>query len=247
LIARAASRPRDIALVVLAGAIAWVGVVWIVRGGGMGMGMGSTMGQSILGFLGAWTLMMAAMMLPAVSPVAALYVRSFEQRGGLRLAEFTLGYLLVWAAIGIPAFAAALAIDTLAMTQPGLVRWGVVGVLLAVAVYQVTPLKRLCLEHCRSPLSQLLHYAGYRGALRDLRVGAHHGLFCAGCCWPLMLLLVAVGTMNLGAMLALTAVIAAEKLVPHGLAISRAIAFAAVVVAVAFVASPALFTRAVGG
>src|SRR5207253_5743793 len=113
------------------------------------------------------------------------------------------------------------------------VRWGVVGVLVAVAVYQLTPLKRLCLEHCRSPLSQLLHYAGYRGPLRDLRVGAHHGLYCTGCCWPLFLLLVAVGTMNLGAMLVLTIVIAAEKLLPHGLAISRVTAAAAVVLAVA--------------
>jgi predicted metal-binding membrane protein len=132
------------------------------------------------------------------------------------------------------------------MAEMGAVRWGVVGVLLALAVYQLTPLKRLCLEHCRSPLSQLLHYVSYEGQLRDLRVGAHHGLYCAGCCWPLMVLLVAVGTMNLGAMLVLTAVIAAEKLLPHGLAISRATAAAAVVLAAAFAVSPALFARLTG-
>lgn len=245
MIATAARRPRDLAVVALAGAAAWVGVVWIVRGAGAGMG--STMGLSLLGFLGAWTLMMAAMMLPAVSPVATLYVRSLKPPSLSRLVEFTFGYLLVWAAIGIPAFAIALATDALAMARPGAVRWGVVAVLLMVAAYQLTPLKRLCLEHCRSPLSQLLHYAGYRGPLTDLRVGAHHGLYCAGCCWPMMLLLVAVGTMNLFAMLALTMVIAAEKLVPRGPAISRAVAAAAVALAAVFVASPALFARVSGG
>jgi predicted metal-binding membrane protein len=209
--------------------------------------MGSTMGLSIVGFLGAWTLMMAAMMLPAVSPVAALYVRSFDRPGGFRLAEFVIGYLVVWAAIGLPAFAVALAADSFGMAVPGAVRWAVVGVLLAVAVYQLTPLKRLCLEHCRSPLSQLLHYAGYSGNLRDLRVGAHHGLYCAGCCWPLFLLLVAVGTMNLLVMLALTLVIAAEKLLPHGVAISRVAAAGAVLLAAAFAVSPALYARVVGG
>jgi predicted metal-binding membrane protein len=244
LISGATRRPRDVAGVALAGAVAWVGVLWLVRGAAMGMG--STMGLSILGFLGAWTLMMAAMMLPAVSPVAALYVRSFERPGGRRLAEFALGYVMVWAAIGVPAFGVALAVDALSMSEAGAVRWGVVGVLLAVAVYQLTPLKRLCLEHCRSPMSQLLHYASYQGPLRHLRVGVHHGLYCTGCCWPLMVLLVGVGTMNLGAMLVLAAVIAGEKLLPHGLAISRVTAAAAVVLAVALAVSPALFARLTG-
>jgi predicted metal-binding membrane protein len=245
LIAGAVRRPRDVAAIALVGAAAWVGVLLFVRGSAMGMG--STMGLSIFGFLGAWTLMMAAMMLPSVSPVASLYVRSFERPGGRRLGEFVLGYILVWAAIGLPAFAVALAVDGIAMAVPGAVRWGVIGVLLAVAVYQLTPLKRLCLEHCRSPLSLLLHYAGYAGRLRDLRVGVHHGLYCAGCCWPLFLLLVAVGTMNLVVMLGLTVVIAAEKLLPHGLAISRAAAVAAAVLALAFTVSPGLLARIVGG
>ena len=93
------------------------------------------------------------------------------------------------------------------MSASGALRWVVVGVLLAVAVYQITPLKQLCLKHCRSPLPQL-QCATYLGRLRDMRVGAHHGLYCACCCWSLFLLLVAVGTMNLAAMLILTAVIA---------------------------------------
>ena len=130
------------------------------------------------------------------------------------------------------------------MSAPGALRWVVVGVLLAVAVYQITPLKQLCLKHCRSPLSQL--HATYQGRLRDMRVGAHHGLYCAGCCWSLFLLLVAVGTMNLAAMLILTAVIAGEKLLPHGIAMSRAVAVLAVALALAFAISPALATQVVG-
>lgn len=204
------------------------------------------MGMSLLGFMGAWTLMMAAMMLPAVSPVAALYVRSFGGSDDRRLAEFGLGYLVVWAAIGLPAFGIALATDWLSVALPGAARWAVVAVLLGVAAYQLTPLKRLCLEHCRSPLSQLLHYAGFRGPVRDLRVGVHHALYCAGCCWPLMVLLVALGTMNLVVMLALTTVVAAEKLLPGGLAITQAVAAAAVVIAVAFAVSPGLFSRLTG-
>jgi predicted metal-binding membrane protein len=240
-----AARPsRDIAAVAFAGAVAWVGVVWLLRGGAMGMG--STMGMSLLGFMGAWTLMMAAMMLPAVSPVAVLYVRSFGGSDARRLAEFGLGYLVVWGAIGLPGFGIALGTDWLSMALPGAARWAVAVVLLAVAGYQLTPLKRFCLEHCRSPLSQLLHYAGFRGPVRDLRVGAHHALYCAGCCWPLMVLLVALGTMNMVAMLALTAVVAAEKLLPGGLAITRAVAAAAVVIAAAFAVSPGLFSRLTG-
>jgi predicted metal-binding membrane protein len=248
LISGAAARPREVAAVALAGAAAWVVLLWLLRGSSMGMGMGSTMGLSILAFLGAWTLMMAAMMLPAVSPVAALYARSIERSPGggpapARLAQFVLGYLAVWAAIGLPAFVVALAVDAIAMAAPGAVRWGVVAVLVALAAYQLTPLKQLCLRHCRSPLSHLLAYWSYSGPARDFRVGSHHGLYCAGCCWPLFLLLVAVGTMNLGAMLALTAVIAAEKLLPHGIAVSRAVAAVALLLAVAIAVSPELFTR----
>lgn len=240
-----ARRPQDMAAVALAGAVAWAGVIWLVRGSDMSMG--STMGLSVAAFVGAWTLMMAAMMLPAVAPVAGLYVATFAPPAGRRLAEFALGYLVVWGVIGLPAYAVAVVADQLSMAAPGVFRWAVIGVLMALAVYQLTPLKQVCLRHCRSPLGQLMRYASFEGPLRDFRVGVHHGLYCAGCCWPLFLLLVAVGTMNLWAMLALTAVVAAEKLLPHGIAISRGVAAVAALLAVAFVASPALFAHVMGG
>jgi predicted metal-binding membrane protein len=229
-------RYRNLGYGVLAGAAAWVGVILLSRS--TAMGMGATMGMAPAAFLGAWTLMMAAMMLPSVAPVAALYVRALDRQHVGRLVLFVLGYLLVWALLGVPAFAVALAFDSLSMRDPALLRWTLVAILLAVAAYQLTPLKRACLLHCRSPLSQLLKYASLRGPLRDLSVGGHHGLYCAGCCWPLMLLLVAAGVMNLVVMLALTACIAAEKLLPKGELVTRAIAVAALATAVLLVASP---------
>jgi len=208
--------------------------------------MGSTMGLPLVAFLGAWALMMAAMMLPAIAPVASLYVRAMGPRQGERLAVFGLGYLLVWTLVGLPAFGVAFIVDALARAAPAAERWGVIAILVALAAYQLTPLKQLCLRHCRSPLSQLLRYASYRGGLRDLRVGAHHGLYCVGCCWPLTLLLVAVGTMNLGVMLALTVVVLGEKLLPRGDVVAHGVALAAVCAAVLFAVSPTVFDRLVG-
>lgn len=224
--------------------LAWVGVLTIVRSSAMAMG--STMGLPFAEFLGAWTLMMAAMMLPAVAPVASLYARSVGPGRIARLAEFASGYLLVWALLGLPAFGAAIGVDALASAHPAVARWGVVTVLVAVAGYELTPLKHLCLDRCRSPLALFLGYASFRGPLRDLRVGAHHGLYCAGCCWPLMLLLVTVGTMNLGAMVALTAVIMAEKLGPWRRVIAAGTAVGALAAAFLFAASPELFARVSG-
>src|SRR5579863_988360 len=165
---------RDITTVALVAAAAWVGVIMVMRGSEMAMG--STMGLSLAAFLGAWALMMAAMMLPAVAPVASLYVRAVATPHAERIAQFVFGYLLVWTLLGLPAFAIASGVDALAMAWPAPARWGVILVLAAVAAYQFTPLKKLCLAHCRSPLSQLLHLANYSGPLRDLRVGFHHGL-----------------------------------------------------------------------
>lgn len=242
MISAAVRHPRDLSAVALAAAGAWVGVLLLARGG---MPMGSTMGLTPPAFVGAWTLMMAAMMLPAVAPVAALYARTLD-RGGGSVVRFATGYLLVWAALGIPAFGLAVLVDGAAMDHPAAFRPAVIVVLIGIAAYQLTPLKRFCLDHCRSPLAQFLDYAGYRGRLREVRVGVHHGLYCCGCCWPLMVLLVAVGTMNVAAMLALTALTTAEKLLPQGVAVSRAAAAAAIALAAAVAVSPAALAAVAG-
>lgn len=219
----------------LLGAAAWVAVVWLATS------MGSTPGTMGLGlgpFAGVWALMMAAMMLPTVAPVAAAYARSFAVRRRERLVVFASGYLVAWVCSGVVAYGAALLVDRLAGVSTTASRVLAASALFGVAAYQVTPLKRMCLDHCRSPVSQLLRYAAYRGRWRDLRVGMHHGAFCLGCCWALMLLLVALGTMNVFLMLGLVAVVVAEKYSAHGRLLSRLVAVAAVALAVVALAVP---------
>ena len=219
----------------LTGAAVWVAVVWLATEMGF---MPGTMGLGLPAFVGVWALMMAAMMLPAVAPVAAAYARSFSTSRPQRLIIFASGYLFVWAGSGLPAFGAAVVVDRLSGLNSITAHAVAAAALLGVAVYQLSPLKRMCLDHCRSPLSQLLHYASFRGRLRDFRVGLHHGVFCLGCCWALMLLLVALGTMNIFVMLGLASVVVLEKYSARGEAISRLVAVAAVALAVIAVVVP---------
>ncbi len=221
--------------VLLLGAATWVAVVWLANKMGS---MPGSMGLGLPAFVGGWALMMTAMMLPTVAPVAAAYSRSFTTNRRRRLAAFASGYLLVWAGSGLPAFGGAILVDRLAGVSPFAARAVAAGALLGVAGFQLTPLKRTCLAHCRSPLSLLLRYAGYRGSGRDLRAGLHHGAFCLGCCWLLMLLLIALGTMNVFIMLGLGAFILMEKYSARGEALSRLAAVVAVALAVVAVVVP---------
>jgi predicted metal-binding membrane protein len=111
-------------------------------------------------------------------------------------------------------------------------------VVLAVAgVYQLTPLKAVCLRHCRSPLGQLLHYGNMKGRARDLKIALHHAGSCLGCCWALMLLFVAFGVMNVWAMLGLAVIVVSEKLSRHGAIVSRVAGVVFIALAVLVAAS----------
>ena len=151
------------------------------------------------GFVTAWTLMMAAMMLPSAAPLVLLY-RKTATPG--RTAQLVTGYLIVWASAG----AGALVLD---QTSEDVPRWFALGV---AGLYQVTPLKRACLDRCRTPADFLIQ----RWRRSALVLGLDHGLWCLGCCWALMIVLVAVGTMGIGWILLLTALVAAEKLTRPG-------------------------------
>ena len=105
-------------------------------------------------------------------------------------------------------------------------------------LYQLSRLKDRCLAHCRSPLGLLLHYGSYRGRFRDLRVGAHHGGYCLGCCGALMVILVAVGVMNVAVMVGLAALVLAEKVWAWGPAAGRVAGAAALALAVATIWMP---------
>jgi len=177
--------------------------------------------ETLAPFLGLWVTMMAAMMLPSVAPVSRTYLRVIganRPRGAapVRVAALVMGYLLAWAAYGAVAFVVTRRLDTLTAVSERTRVWASVAALVGAGVYQVSPLKARCLKHCRSPLSVLLHVGSFTGPLRDVRVGAWHGAYCLGCCWSLMLVLVAVGLMNMVWMAALAVAIFLEKVWRYG-------------------------------
>ena len=217
------------------GALAWAGV--IAYASDMGNGVG-TMGIPLVEFMGMWSLMMTAMMLPAVAPVASLVMRTIGSDRTRRLVLFVGGYLVVWAAAGIPAYFALRIVYDQVGDHPTVIRTIAVVVLAVAGVYQLIPLKAVCLRHCRSPLGQLLHYGNIKGRARDLKIAVHHAGFCLGCCWALMLLFVAFGVMNLWAMLGLAVIVVSEKLLRHGAIVSRVAGVVFIVLAVLVAASP---------
>jgi predicted metal-binding membrane protein len=210
-------------------------------------GMPGTMGMDLLAFIAMWGLMMTAMMLPSAAPFAALYGRTFRSHALRRTIEFVSGYLLVWTLLGVPAFGLAWLAGEAARAEPVAGTAFAVTIFAAAGLYQLTPLKYRCLSHCRTPLGDVLHYANYRGLLRDLRVGVHHGIFCFSCCWSLMALMAAFGFMNLWAMVALATIVAIEKLWPSGEAFGRLTGVAAIALAVAVIFEPGLAPGLDGG
>ena len=230
------ARPAAAFLLVSA-AGAWLAVLAI--SGGMS-GMPATMGLRVVAFVGVWTLMMAAMMLPGVTPFASFYTRTFTEHRQRRLFTFAAGYLLAWSALGLPAFGLAWITERL-VADDATVATGIAALIfLSCGVYQLSPLKDRCLALCRSPLGFTLKYSAYQGRGRDVRAGSLHGLFCAGCCWALMLMLLAFGLMNVLAMLAVAAVVLIEKRWRRGAGFAHAVGVASIVLAVLVVAFPAI-------
>jgi predicted metal-binding membrane protein len=167
-------------------------------------------------FLGAWVVMMAAMMFPSVAPTVALYARMTKARSRLLPALFVAGYLVAWGAVGALAYAVArlgnwIAGDVLAWDDAG--QWLAGATLVGAAAYELTPLKDVCLGKCRSPLGFLLG-AWREGRAGALQMGARHGAWCVGCCWALMLSLFALGVMSVAWMAFVAGLIAVEKLLP---------------------------------
>ena len=179
----------------------------------MGMGtMGSEQVLTVSAFLVAWLAMMTAMMFPAITPVVKLYGRAAAAGRVAPLPFFVAGYIAVWSSIGFPAYFAWRGLmDPISDGRPWAGRLAGV-VALTAAAWQLTPLKSVCLRHCRSPISFFMRFgAKVTRPVGALRMGATHGLFCLGCCWALMAVLVALGTMNLAWMLVLALVILVEK------------------------------------
>jgi predicted metal-binding membrane protein len=209
---------REAAFLLILAAGAWAATLALARGMA---GMAGTMGLGLALFVPVWTLMMAAMMLPSVAPTASLYAKTFRENRTVRTAGLVTGYLAVWAAAGVPAYGLAWLAGWLTGKHPGAAHIMAVAVFAVCGIYQLSNLKDRCLAHCRSPLGLLLHYGSYRGRSRDLRVGVHHGAYCLGCCWALMVILIAVGVMNVVAMIGLAALVLVEKTWRRGPAAGR--------------------------
>jgi predicted metal-binding membrane protein len=188
-------------------------------------GLGHHTGPWALGlllFVGGWTLMTVAMMLPTSLPVMTLFQTIAGQRRDrpLLLALVVIGYLLVWTLFGLLVYGGYLLLQWMASASPwfGEYMWAGAPVLLLMAgLFQFTSLKYRCLDKCRSPLSFVIaHWQGRNNRWQAFRLGVDHGLFCVGCCWALMLLMFAVGVGSLIWMMVLAAVMAVEKNVRWG-------------------------------
>jgi predicted metal-binding membrane protein len=197
----------------LIAAVGW----WWTAGQMRGMDAGPWTALGGFGwFVLLWVVMMAAMMFPSVAPTVALYARMTRGRTPLAPSAFTAGYLLVWTAAGVGAWVLGLAVsrlvgDALAWDAAGRVLAG--GAIVVAGVYELTPLKDVCLSKCRSPLGFLL--GSWRdGPVGGLRMGVGLGAWCLGCCWALMLALFALGVMSVVWMAFIAVLIAIEKTAP---------------------------------
>jgi predicted metal-binding membrane protein len=213
---------------------------------GMDAGPGTDLGG--LGwFMGAWLTMMAAMMFPSIAPTVLTYARIEKgnrdpgrRRPTGATAAFVAGYLIPWGAAGLLGYmlvegVRSLDVGFLAWEEAGSYVAG--GVILAAALYQVTPLKDACLRECRTPLPFFLEH-WRRGRIRALRMGVEHGGLCVGCCWALMAALFALGVMSIGWMAFVAALIGAEKLFVSRAVASRSIAVVLAVLAIAVALAP---------
>ncbi len=230
-----------IAGILLVAAIAWAYTVYVARSGG-GMAMGMPMGgmamadmrpwgaaDFLLMFL-MWAVMMVAMMAPTATPMVLTFAavnrrRKASEQPYVSTGVFLLGYVLIWTGFSVAAtlgnwglHQASLMTSMMGETTNAYIGGGL---LLAAGVFQWSPLKYVCLSHCRSPMGFVM--TSWRdGGAGAIRMGLEHGAYCLGCCWVLMALLFVLGVMNLAWIAALAAFVLAEKVLPKAGWFSRA-------------------------
>jgi predicted metal-binding membrane protein len=222
--------------------LALAGLAWWATANqmaGMDAGPGTDLGA--LGwFIGVWVVMMAAMMFPSVAPTVALYARMTRQRSPARPLLFAAAYLVVWSAVGLLSyglFELGKAWFGTALSWDAGGRWFAAAVLGVAAIYELTPLKNVCLAKCRSPLGFLL--GSWRdGSAGAVEMGSKHAVWCVGCCWALMAALFALGVMSLVWMAVVAALIAAEKTIPWRRSVVLATTAILLVLAVMVAAAP---------
>ena len=252
------ARPRAVilgALLVLA-AVGWGLVIWqagndssmstsmSMHGDGE-MGLDLTMGMAAPLFLATWVAMMVAMMFPAAAPMILLFDR--VERGKREAGRsyvptmyFVGAYLAIWTVFGVLAFALAGGVERLADDADWITgQWARIGgvLLIAAGLYQLTPLKDVCLSKCQSPMSFLM--TSWRdGKVGAVQMGLLHGGYCVGCCWLLFVILLPLGVMNVAAMIVIALLVFGEKTLPVGHRLARVAALVLVVYGVVVVFFP---------
>ena len=230
-----AQQPKRTIAILLFSVAGWLFLAWIAVDMGhpvaqlMMPGSPDWSAASVLAIWLMWALMMAAMMLPSALPMILTFAHLGRRNGEqARARSFVAAYLVVWFGFSAAATAAQWVMQAMDWVDPMIVSTSALltGLLLVIAgLYQFSPLKKVCLSHCRTPLGFLIGEwrAGVRGAFV---MGVRHGLFCVGCCWALMALLFVGGVMNLAWIAALSIAVAVEKLAPRGERLAAALGLA---------------------
>ena len=181
---------------------------------------------------GMWWIMMIAMMIPSVTPMVLLHARVSRHAqskgqiaaGAIPSGVFLGGYLLVWLAFSLFATTLQFACEQLGvLSQPMMWSvnvWMAAALLVAAGLYQISPFKRVCLEHCRAP-AEFLSRHWRKGRAGAFRMGVEHGAYCLGCCWTLMALLFVGGIMNIYWIAGLAIIVLLEKIMPRGDRLAR--------------------------
>ena len=189
-----------------------------------------------------WWLMMVAMMVPSAAPAILLYGALHRQRGAWGPLEFLAGYLAIWAGFSLAAtlvqglLSASGLISAMYMNLASL--YMASAVLIGAGLYQLSPVKAACLDHCRGPVEALTRHRR-TGRWAAFRMGLVHGRYCLGCCWALMMLLFVGGIMNIWWIAAITIYVAVEKLAADGKRLSRIMAGVLVIAGIALLARSA--------
>ena len=244
--------------------VAWAYLVYLALGmrnmGTMDMAHDMAMPQmqswgavELLLLFAMWAVMMVAMMVPSVTPLILMFARANREKGGSRVVGsagiLLLGYLLVWWSFSVLATLVQWRLHSAALLSPMMISTSsVLGGLLLVAagVYQFTPLKRVCLVHCRSPLSFLM--SEWRdGRWGTLVMGLKHGAYCVGCCWILMAVLFVAGVMNLLWVGAIAVFVLVEKVALRRKELGRIVGAALIVAGIALISQMRPQSTVVGG
>lgn len=234
--------------------VAWVFLIWqssMMSNQMMSSQMMSlTMGMNALLFMVIWVVMMVAMMFPASLPMVLAFSKIYESRREqnhpfVPTWVFVSAYLLIWSLCGVVAYLLALGIEQAASYSMWLMdnaaRFGG-GTLVLAGIYQISPLKDICLTKCRTPFQFILTSwrAGYGGAFR---MGLEHGLYCFGCCWLLFAILFPLGIMSLTVMALISALIFAEKVLPGGRLLSKLAGAGLIVYGLLIIFLPSMLLR----